>query len=359
MTKLILAGGGHGHINILKEIRNKDLSGLEITLITDFARQYYSGMLPGFIEGIYTEEEISFDVEDLCKKAGVKYIHEKILEIDGDRKLLITDKNTYDYDFISMNLGSLSREEFEINPNNSTYVKPIARIVDFKGKLDQTFKENPKDKKKLVIVGGGASGVELSLSIATAYPNLDLEIFTKNSQLLPIFNQKSREKLDLINENKKIRAYTGERVLEIKDDRIITDKREATYDFLIVSTGFKGPEIKYTGFEKTEDNYLLVDDNLKANETAIAMGDMVTIKSYPKTPKAGVFAIRQAPILYQNLMKMIKGEKDLISYKPQTKYLQVLNCGEKKALLNYSKAAFYGSLSWRLKDYIDRKYMEK
>lgn len=85
MKNLILAGGGHGHINILKRLIKSPLKDINITLITDYGRQYYSGMLSGFVEGIYTEDEISFDVRELSKRANVNYVEEEIISIDKNK----------------------------------------------------------------------------------------------------------------------------------------------------------------------------------------------------------------------------------------------------------------------------------
>ena len=86
MKNLLLAGGGHGHINILKRLIKSPLKDINITLITDYGRQYYSGMLSGFVEGIYTEDEISFDVRELSKRANVNYVEEEIISIDKNKK---------------------------------------------------------------------------------------------------------------------------------------------------------------------------------------------------------------------------------------------------------------------------------
>ena len=78
MKHLVLAGGGHGHILLLKKFAKKPLCGVEVTLITDYPKQYYSGMLAGYVEGIYCEEETAFDVRALAEAAGVHYIESDI-----------------------------------------------------------------------------------------------------------------------------------------------------------------------------------------------------------------------------------------------------------------------------------------
>ena len=202
MKKLILAGGGHGHINILKLLAKEPVADLEITLITNFGRQYYSGMLPGFIEGIYTEDKISFDVEELCREAGVTYVNDKIKEVDGERQLVITEEAKYPYDFLSMNLGLASREDFRINPENSTYVKPISSLVNFTYNL-----ENSQDDegKKMIIAGAGVSGIELALAYKNRFPHLNITILGKGEKFLPNFNSNFREKIKSLIKDRSIK----------------------------------------------------------------------------------------------------------------------------------------------------------
>lgn len=363
MKKLVLAGGGHGHINILKQLIKNPVKDCEITLITDYKRQYYSGMLPGFIEGIYTEDEISFNVEDLCKKAGVRYIKEKIIEIDGNRKVVKTEdlngskeNREYEFDFISMNLGSYAINKYKIG-ENATYVKPISSIVEFMKKIDKSKEKSPDKKKKLVIIGGGASGIELSFAFRERYKDMDIEVISKRD-ILYRFNEKTRNKAKKEMERKNIHLHLNESLTEVLENEIITSRGKYFYDYLVISNGVSGTKVKYSGYDVTDENFLIVDSNLCANKYSIAMGDMICIREYPSTPKAGVFAIRQAPILYGNLMNMLKGIDARTSYTPQDKYLQVLNCGNKSAIMNYSDYSFKGRISWIIKDHIDRGYMK-
>ena len=353
--KVLLAGGGHGHINVLKNLIKNPVDA-DFTLVTDFKRQYYSGMLPGFIEGIYTEDEISFNVPDLCKRAGVKYVEDKILSIDQEAKKLYSENAAYDYDIISINLGSLSNIIFPIESENVCLVKPISEVVKAKEELDTYFKSQGQSGR-LIFIGGGASGVELALAFRAAYKDVDIEIITAHD-ILENFNDRAKRKLEKILKDKNIFIRKNERVEKIKDQVVFTDK--GTYDFThaFITTGFRGPDVKFDNFQTTDKNYLWVSDSLLAGDDALVMGDTATLRAYPDLNKAGVFAIREAPILYANLIKAIENKTCFESYTPQTKYLQIINCGGKKAAANYGGLAFYGRLMWKLKDKIDRKYME-
>ncbi len=363
MNTIILAGGGHGHINILKKLAEKAIPDFNIILISDFVRQYYSGMLPGFIEGIYSEDEMSFDIEYMCKRAGVKFINEKIVEINAISKEVVTMGNVYKYGFLSMNLGSASKEKFELIAEEGIYVKPISSIVKFKEMLDiaqikykNSFRQEG-DIKKLVIVGGGASGTELAIALKTRYDNLSIQLITSEAELIPKFNKKSQKKLEDILRYNEIGFRSCERVEDISHNIISSESEQYIYDFVVISTGFTGSKVRFTGFETTEDNFILVDNNLRATDNVLAMGDMITIKGAENTPKAGVFAIRQAPVLYKNLLNLIRGKDKLRKYIPQKNFLQVINTGHETALINYADISISGKFAWKIKNYIDRSYM--
>lgn len=363
MKRLLLAGGGHGHINVLKKLTRPPLQNIRITLITDFEKQYYSGMLPGFIEGIYTEEEICFNVRQLCEKAKVEYVEEKIIEIDGIHKKAITDRNEYDFDYISMNLGASSKEIFEIDSSSMTYVKPIASIVDLVKKIEVKYKEiqnDPQAEKtvRVGIIGSGASGIEIALALASRYPSMCIEIIGRKKNILEKFNESTREKSSLIMQKRGINIRNGEEVIDLTREGLITDTSHRNYDFYIISNGYTGLSIRFLGYEVTEENYLMVGDDLRANEFSIAMGDMISLKNDERVLKAGVFAIRQAPILFDNLLKMLKEEKDLRTYRAVHNYLQIISTGSKTAVLNYGKYSLQGRIAWLIKDYIDRAYMK-
>ena len=351
MKELILAGGGHGHILVLKELIKRPLEGYHVTLITDYPKQYYSGMLSGYVEEIYTEEDISFNVPELCKKASVRYVEETITAVDREKKLIATENGEYPYDVLSMNLGVRSKEVFPLGNIAGTYVKPIGRIVAFK-KFLQT---ESVAGKKLFIVGGGASGMELAFSFREAYPDLEITVAT-SGEVCSRFNQKTRKKVRKLSEEKKIQLLEDTPITALENNEAFSGERSFPLDYIILSTGFTGIDVDFRGFDISEDRFIWASDDLHVAEDVLAMGDMINLRCYPTLNKAGVFAIREAPVLLNNLMSLLRGGKKR-DYKPQSRYLQILNCGSKKAILNWSGLSLYGHLSWRLKDRIDRKYM--
>lgn len=289
MKHLVLAGGGHGHILLLKKFAKKPLCGMEVTLITDYPKQYYSGMLAGYVEGIYCEEEMAFDVRALAEAAGVNYIETDIRTIDREKNAVITDSGEITYDILSMNLGVRSQEPFLLERREASYVKPIARTVAFKKQLD---KASGLKEKRLVIVGGGASGVELALALKAVYDFCEVLLLT-SGEVVKNMNTASRERLRRLLKDKGIDLYESTTVRGVDGEKVQAEDEAYAYDYLILSTGFTGVEVEYKGFDVTESNYVYVDSHLKAAPNVFAMGDMVTLKDRPRLPKAG--SLRHTP----------------------------------------------------------------
>lgn len=359
MKSIILAGGGHGHIDILRKMKEGMSQKYKIRLISDYPRQYYSGMLPGYLEGLYTAEDISFDIASLCQKAGVEFINDSILEINDRDKTVKTKSQTFSYNFISLNLGSQAIEAFDINPETTTYCKPIQAVIDFHKRLAKELAQRT-DQAKLLIVGGGAAGTELALAYRAAFPHLSIDLVTADHTLVKNFNSWSQWMTRRLFKKKGIGLYFNERLKAVEDSVIVTDRGRHSFDYLILSTGTRGPKVSYVGLATDKNNYLLVDDHLMASDTVIAMGDMATLTSHPQTPKAGVFAIRQAPVLSHNFLQMIEAgdAKTLKIFKPRQLYMQILNAGGKQAILNYGPLSIHSKWAWKLKHNQDQSYMD-
>lgn len=357
MNTLVLAGAGHGHINILRKLikdKNYKFNNTKIKLITDNDLQFYSGMIPGFIEGIYDLEEISFNVPELCKRLGIEYIQEKIIEIDSIKKIVITENNAYPFDYISINVGSETKDIFDdkINNKNIIKVKPISNLVMLKTNLDKNYINN------LVIIGSGASSIELALSISEKYKAVKINIISKSEDILKNFNNKSRKKAYEILKSRGVEILLQKDILNINNNEVmLNDYSMIKFDFCIIATGVKGQSIKYTNYQVTDNNFLVVDEHLFADKNTIAIGDMICIDKYDSLPKAGVIAIRQSPVLSENISNMVNKKEVKKFFTPRSNYLQILNIGNKKAIINYNNFTYQGKLAWYIKDIIDRHYM--
>lgn len=350
MKTLVLAGCGHGHIQILSKLQEMDLNDLKVVVITNYDRQFYSGMLPGYINGSFSLEEVSFKVEDYCKNPNIELIFDEIVEIDKFENVVRTRNGNFSFDYLCMNLGSKSIESFGPETERLHYVKPIYGFKE--------LKDIGGGQDSLLIIGGGAAGVELALAYGHKYPGLNITIADKHDDILLKFNDRTRKLAKKVLEFRNINVMYGVDIDRIDGNTAYYDGGEIHFDQALVSTGVTGVDIKYKGFEVDERNFLKVNNNLFAADNILAIGDMVHIREFPHMPKAGVFAIRMTPILVNNVFHVIFGDGELESYVPQERYLQIINTSDDKAILSWGPFAMHNKLALKIKNKIDTDYMK-
>lgn len=351
MKKIILAGGGHGHVTLLRELKNKPLPNTEIHLISDYPLQYYSGMLPGYIQGVYSKEDFSFNLQELANQTGVSFHCETIKQVDANRQTVTTDSSTYPYDLLSLNLGVISDDLLPIKSGSKVCkTKPINEIVEFCDNLTAS-------PFMLSIVGGGLSGCELAIALALAFPNSRIRLINRHHRLALGFPERVGQLII-----KRLKAINVEVVLncqvyEVKEKHLETSQGNLNFDYAILANGYRGPDIRFQGLDLNANGLIKTNHHLHAAPNVFAMGDLIKITGQEWIPRAGVFAIHQAPVLVKNLRAAVNGQDPPVTYKAQPQPLQIINTGNKKAIFIQRKLAFENHLAYILKDAIDRRYM--
>ncbi|WP_157185168.1 FAD-dependent oxidoreductase [Paenisporosarcina sp. TG20] len=352
---LLLIGGGHAHLNILRDIRENKVE-YQVTLISASKFQYYSGMFSGYTEGLYSEDDIRIDLEELCEQAGVSFVEDTIVQVDAlFRKLIGTSGKTYDFKVVSFDIGSTIKElegiviQTKIKPNFSFPME----INEFR---KTTFP---------VVVGGGAAGVEMALSVqAWRYKNdfpPNVKIISSSPILMSI-SKKANLKIGRIVEQKGIQLYENDRIKEVYTDELVTNSGKRMSSSNVFSlTGPESSRLFEDGSLPTDSKgFLLVKDSLQVETYpwVFGAGDCVTMDSYPTLPKNGVYAVKQGPILWHNINQYLAGKR-LKNFKPQRNFISILSVGQRQGLIIYGKHAYYGKWPWWLKHWIDVKFMKK
>jgi len=346
LKTVVFVGGGHAHLHCIRHARK--LLSSNVILISPDRYQYYSGMFSSYTEGIYSEEEIKIDLQDLCNRTNVTFLMGKVHKVDSNTKeILLSNGKRLSYDILSFDIGSI----IPTLPN-SLSIKPNYLFPSSIHKLRST--------KLPVIIGGGASGVELALSLAVwrknnGYPN-SVTIISK-SKLLANMNPKARQKLrhylkDLV-------VMEDEEVEKVGNTTITTNAgRTIPYTSLLAVTGNSAPPIFEESSLPTKDGFLHVRETLQCvdNPHILGAGDCIHF-SMNGLPKNGVFAVKQGPILLQNITRLLNN-KPLIAYRPQKRYLSILSVGNRQALLVYHSLVLKGRIPWLLKHYIDQSFMK-
>src|SRR5438876_3724269 len=161
---LVLVGGGHAHVHVLKRFGMRPVPGVRLTLITRDIETPYSGMLPGYVAGQYSFAECHIDLMRLARFAGARLIHDEALGLDRNgRQVLCRGHPPIRYDVVSLDIGSTPRlDDVPGAAEHTVSVKPISH---FAARWEALLKRaQDQGQIRLAIVGGGAGGVELALS---------------------------------------------------------------------------------------------------------------------------------------------------------------------------------------------------
>lgn len=349
-----MIGGGHSHIQVLKTLSNQVEKPFEVILITNVIETPYSGMLPGQLAGWYKQSETHFNLLKICAHSQTTIIQSTVTGIDPKRKVILLDgRPPLDYDFCSINVGVRPWQPRGCEKNPFvTAVKPISEIISRWKSIDDSL------PKRVLVVGAGAAGFEISNIIHTRTPATDVSLIDSGPQVLSTFGSSTQMKAESILRRNSITVLVNHKLLEVQGQKAIFENQpEMLFDRMILSTGALAPSwLKETCLALSQDGFLAVNEKLQTSDPFIfAAGDCIHFSPNP-LPKSGVFAVRQGPILTQNLLALANGSL-LQNYKPQKRSLALLVSAEKTALLSYGQISFESTAAWTLKDLIDRRFM--
>ena len=357
--RLLLVGGGHAHVEVLRAFGQRPLPGLEIVLVEPQARMVYSGMLPGWIAGHYRRTEIEIDLIGLARYAGARWIRAAAAGLDADAaRLTLDDGRTLAYDRLSLNSGAPPRPPAAAS--HVIAVKPTGPLLAAVDALAHETRAAP-----VAIVGGGAGGVELALALAHRCRNRPapprLALFTRSPALLTDHPQPVRRYLIRALTIAGITVHTGQAVVDTPPGALVTaDGRRIAAERVIWAAGAEAPAwLAGSGLRRDDDGFVQVAATLRSSshETVFAGGDLASTPA--GAPRAGVTAVRQGRVLAANLRRSVQGRR-LRRFDPPRHALALISTGDRRAVASRGlPIAPAGYWLWRIKDRIDRRFVAR
>ena len=394
-TDLVLIGGGHSHAIALRKFAMNPIPGVRLTLITDVYHTPYSGMLPGYVAGLYNFDQCHIDLLPLAKFAGARIFLSHAIGLDLEKnQILCTSRPPVTFDLLSIDIGSTPASLTV--PGAIEYaiaVKPISKFLTYWDKITTMISKSPTQKTRIAIVGGGAGGVELAFAVQSHLhqiyrnakqptDNLELHLFHRGKRLLPQRHHWVGKEVEKILKSRGVLLHLKESVEEVRGDgqelptNVEGNKTfhslystlkmiccasglEIECDILFwVTQASASPWLQKAGLATDTRGFVLVNEKLQSisHPQVFAAGDVATIINHSR-PKAGVFAVRQGQPLFENLQRALK-KKLLKSFIPQKKFLILIGTGDERAIASRGRIGFGPhKLLWRWKNRIDRKFM--
>ncbi|GAB5498970.1 MAG: hypothetical protein PsegKO_12810 [Pseudohongiellaceae bacterium] len=374
---LLLVGGGHSHLAVLRRLAMRPVPGLATTLISRDIVTPYSGSLPGFLAGVYSADQMHIDLRPLAQFAGVRLIQAEVTGIDLQaQQLELGPRPAMGFDVLSLNIGS--RPNAQLIPGareHAVGIKPIDTFIrrwqDIRGAATAALTSDG-GRYHLVIVGGGPASVEFALA-AQARINLDLgrspdqpsamaiTLVCGAATLLSGHNDKTRAFALAELRRRGIDVLLDHQVEAFESRRVVCkDAAHLAADAMVYATGASLPQwAAQLGLAISEDGFIEVGQTLQSSshDFVFAAGDMATVR-HELRPKSGVYAVRQGKVLADNLVAYARG-KELKQYYPQRKALALMSLSNGSALASRGGFFYQGKLAWRLKHRIDSGFIKK
>ena len=376
LRDLVFVGGGHSHVGVLRMFAMKPEPGVRITVICTDIDTPYSGMLPGYISGHYSFDDVHIDLGRLCAFAGARFFHDAVVGIDRERqRVLCRDRPPVPYDLLSINIGSTPQvQQVEGAQALAVPVKPIAQFNQrWLALLDKALHwPVQRGPMTVAVVGGGAGGVELVLSMQYRLRRelkamgrnpeaLRFVLLTSSDTVLPTHNPGVRARFARVLRERHVEVHTRSAVIKVSPGCLHTqDGRTFDADETLWVTQAGGPAwLQGTGLALNERGFIRVNEQLQTltDPAVFAAGDIADFTDRP-LEKAGVFAVRMGKPLAENLRRSLRGEP-LKAYHPQRDWLSLISTGDQHAVASRGALGFAGDWVWRWKDHIDRSFMRK
>jgi selenide, water dikinase len=373
LRDIILIGGGHSHVGVLKSFGMRPIPGVRLTLICTDMHTPYSGMLPGYVAGHYDYDEVHIDLSRLCVFAGARLFKDEVVGIDRvNNKVLCKNRPPVPYDQLSINIGSTPQlGGVPGAAEHAVAVKPIQRFNDRWVTLLERVKQHA-GKTTIAVVGAGAGGVELTLAMQFRLRNelkainrnpddLIFHLFTNIATILPTHNAGVRKRFEAVLAERGVVVHVNAAVNQVRASSLQTASGETldADEIIWVTRAGGAPWLKQTGLALDDEGFIQVNGNLQTltDPNIFAAGDIASMVNY-KLEKAGVFAVRQGPPLTENLRRAVEGTA-LQAYHPQTSWLALISTGDQYAVASRAWLGFAGAWVWQWKDWIDKRFMRK
>jgi len=360
---LVLAGGGHAHMETLANIRQFLDLGHRVTVIGPSDYHYYSGMGPGMLGATYEPDDIRFATRQKVEEQGGTFIRDVITGLDpSGRRLHLASGRVVDYDVVSFNTGSSVDLPEIVGDRSAIYtVKPIERLYEAR----QQIKTRAQQQAVVIaVVGGGPAGAEVAGNLRQLVGEIGhktrVSLFAGH-RFMSKFPEKVRRRCWQLLEKNGVILHEYGYLKSITNNTLLFDSGITEHaDFIILATGVHpSPFFQQSGVPTGPDGGLLVNDYLQSPKypEIFGGGDCISFQSQA-LDKVGVYAVRENPILFHNLKAALQG-KELLSFEPGGDYLLIFNLGNGQGLLRKQWLLFTGRLAFRIKDWIDKKFMTK
>ncbi len=369
---LLLIGGGHAHIAVIRRFGMRPWPGVRLTVISADSLTPYSGMLPGLVAGHYSRDDSHIDLQRMCQWAGARLFHARASGLDlVNKQVLCEERPPVRYDLLSINTGSQpATAAIEGADSCGAAIKPIDTFMVRWQQLQLQLQQH-HGEFTISVVGGGAAGVEVCLGMQQRLRALQVpaavqfQLVTDEAELLPSHNPRVRGHFNRLCRERGIALHCGSAVVGTESGTEggtlqLANGESIASDFTVwaLPAGAQ-PWPAAAGLACDGGGFIQVNASLQSlsHPEVFAAGDCAATVDWPLA-KSGVYAVRQGPVLADNLQRALS-DRPLKRYRPQRRFLSLISTGDKQAVASRGALAAAGRWAWRWKDAIDRRFIAR
>jgi len=367
---VLLVGAGHAHLHVITH--SSRLRGLGArVLVVDPGEFWYSGLATGMLGGMYAPDEDRIDVRRLAARSGVEFVPDRVVGIHPEeRKVILASGSDLSYDFVSFNIGSetelgqlaVAPQAPGSHPTAEPPVWPAKPISNLAGLRQHFIRGLARGKGKAIVIGGGATGCEIAANLVELAHRQDasaeITLLSRSRRLLPDRPEGPSRSVTRALRERGVRVLPGTSAIRVAPHEVrCADESLHRADAVVLATGLRPPAILQRFGLSCSREGLRVQNTLRSvdDPRIFGAGDCIDFNGR-SLPKIGVFGVRQAPVLLENLAAALAGGAMSV-YHPQRKWLTILNLGRGEGLAMRGRLWWRGRLALRLKDQLDRRFL--